>query len=76
MEAGLNNTKFTMNALLVIVIVFFAIGLLFTVGIYDMGQHAFLITDYLAIHVIPARSNFAFGIPAEVIGLAERYACT
>ena len=42
----MNNTKFTMNALLVIVTVFSAIGLLFTVGIYDMGEHVYLITDY------------------------------
>ena len=45
----MNNTKFTMNALLVIMTVFSAIGLLFTVGIYDMGQHVYLITDYQAI---------------------------
>ena len=45
----MNNTKFTMNALLVIVTVFSAIGLLFTVGIYDMGQHAFLVSDYQEI---------------------------
>jgi len=45
----LNNTKFTMNALLVIVTVFSAIGLLFTVGLYDMGQHVYLINDYQAI---------------------------
>ena len=49
MEADLNNTKFTMNALLVIVTVFSAIGLLFTVGLYDMGQHVYLINDYQAI---------------------------
>jgi len=48
-EADLNNTKFTMNALLVIVTVFSAIGLLFTVGLYDMGQHVYLINDYQAI---------------------------
>ena len=42
MEASFNNTKFTMNALLVIVTVFFAIGLLFTVRINDMDQHAYL----------------------------------
>ena len=45
----MNNTKFTMNALLVIVTVFSAIGLFFTVGIYDMGQHYYLVTDYEAI---------------------------
>ena len=45
----MNNSKFTMNALLVIVIVFSAIGLLFTVGIYNMGQHVYLISDYEAI---------------------------
>lgn len=45
----MNNTKFTMNALLVIVTVFSAIGLLFTVGLYDMGQHVYLINDYQAI---------------------------
>lgn len=45
----MNNSKFTMNALLVIVTVFSAIGLLFTVGVYDMGQHAYLISDYNAI---------------------------
>lgn len=44
-EAALNNTKFTMNAMLVIVIVFSAIGLFFTVGIYDMGQHVYLVTE-------------------------------
>jgi len=38
-----------MNALLVIVTVFSAIGLLFTVGLYDMGQHVYLINDYQAI---------------------------
>ncbi|MBR1986355.1 MAG: hypothetical protein IKK28_01195 [Mogibacterium sp.] len=72
----MNNTKFTMNALLVIVTVFLCNRAAIYCGIYDMGQHAFIITDYLAIHVIPVRSSFAFGIPAEVIGLAERYACT
>lgn len=45
----MNNAKFTINALLVIVTVFSAIGLLFTVGIYDMGQHVYLVTDYQAI---------------------------
>ena len=45
----MNSTKFTMNALLVIVTVFSAIGLLFTVGIYDMGQHAYLVSDYQEI---------------------------
>ena len=45
----MNNTKFTMNALLVIVTVFSVIGLLFTVGIYDMGEHAYLVTDYQVI---------------------------
>ena len=45
----MNNTKFTMNALLVIVTVFSAIGLLFTVGIYDMGRHVYLISDYQEI---------------------------
>ena len=45
----MNNTRFTVNALLVIVTVFSAIGLLFTVGIYDMGQHFYLVTDYEAI---------------------------
>ena len=45
----MNNTRFTMNALLVIVTVFSAIGLLFTVGIYDMGQHVYLVSDYEAI---------------------------
>ena len=45
----MNNTKFTMNALLVIVTIFSAIGLLFTVGIYKMGQHAYLVSDYEAI---------------------------
>jgi hypothetical protein len=48
-ETDLNNTKFTMNALLVIVTIFSAIGLLFTVGIYKMGQHAYLVSDYEAI---------------------------
>ena len=38
-----------MNALLVIVAIFSAIGLLFTVGIYKMGQHAYLVSDYEAI---------------------------
>jgi len=41
----MNNSKFTMNALLVIVIIFSAIGLFFTVGIYDMGSHVYLVTD-------------------------------
>ena len=45
----MNNTKFTMNALLVIVTVFSAIGLFFTVGIYDMGRHVYLISDYQEI---------------------------
>lgn len=45
----MNNTKFTMNALLVIVTVFSAIGLFFTVNLYDMGQHAYLVSDYEAI---------------------------
>lgn len=45
----MNNTKFTMNALLVIVTIFSAIGFLFTVGIYNMGQHVYLISDYEAI---------------------------
>ena len=45
----MNNTRFTMNALMVIVTVFSAIGLLFTVGIYSMGQHAYLVSDYEAI---------------------------
>ena len=52
MEADLNNTKFTMNALLVIVTVFSAIGLLFTVGIYDMGQHAFLVSSTAAANTM------------------------
>lgn len=45
----MSNTKFTMNALLVIVIVFSAIGLFFTVGLYDMGQHVYLVSDYKPI---------------------------
>ena len=45
----MNNAKFTMNALLVIVLVFSAIGLFFTVGIYDMGQHVYLVSDYKQI---------------------------
>ena len=45
----MNNSKFTMNALMVIVLVFSVIAMLFTVGIYDMGKHAYLISDYQKI---------------------------
>lgn len=41
----MSKAKFTMNALLVVVIVFSAIGLFFTVGLYDMGEKAFLVVD-------------------------------
>ena len=42
----MNNSKFTMNALMVIVLVFSAIMMLLTVRIYDVAEHAYLITDY------------------------------
>ena len=45
----MNNSRFTMNALMVIVLVFSAIAMAFTVGIYDIGKHAFLISDYQPI---------------------------
>ena len=38
-----------MNALMVIAPVFSVIAMLFTVGIYDMGKHAYLISDYQKI---------------------------
>ena len=44
-----NKSRFTMNALVVIVIAFSAIGLFFTVGIYDMGSHVRLVSDYQPI---------------------------
>lgn len=38
-----------MNALMVIVLVFSAIAMIFTVGFYDIGKHAYLISDYQPI---------------------------
>lgn len=45
----MNTSKFTMNALMVIVLVFSVLGLVFTVWIYDLGEHAYLVSDYEAI---------------------------
>jgi len=45
----LNKAKFTMNALMVIVFIFSALLMLMTVGVYDLGEHAFLITDHQPI---------------------------
>ena len=45
----MNNSKFTMNALMVIVLVFSVIAMLLTIGAYDIGKHAFLVSDYDAI---------------------------
>lgn len=45
----MNKPKFTMNALLVAVFFFSLIAVYFTVEAYDLGEHAFLITDQQAI---------------------------
>ena len=45
----MNRSKLTMNALLLIVFFFSLIAVYFTVKAYDMGEHAFLITDYQPI---------------------------
>ena len=45
----MNRSKFTMNALLLVVFFFSLIAVYFTVRAYDIGEHAFLITDYQAI---------------------------
>ena len=44
-----NKAKFTMNALMVVVLLFSLIAIYFTVKAYDIGEHAFLIMDYQAI---------------------------
>lgn len=57
----MNNTKFTLNALLVIVFFFSLL-------------EVFICLD-LAIRIVPVRANYAFGIPAAVIGFAVRAFC-
>lgn len=45
----MSKSKFTMNALLVTVFFFSLIAVYLTVVAYDMGEHAFLVTDHQAI---------------------------
>lgn len=45
----MSRSKFTMNALLVAVFLFSLIAVYLTVEAYDLGEHAFLITDYQPI---------------------------
>ena len=45
----MSKPKFTMNALLVAVFLFSLIAVYLTVEAYDIGEHAFLITDYQPI---------------------------
>lgn len=44
-----NNTKFTMNALMIIVFFFSLIAIVSTVRTYDMGETVFLVTDHQPI---------------------------
>ena len=44
-----NSSRFTMNALMVIVLIFSVIAVYFTVKAYDMGEHVYLVTDYQPI---------------------------
>ena len=62
----MNNTKFTMNALLVIVTVFSAIGLFFTVGIYDMGRHVYLISAYQEIEGTDLSIRYSTKAPSGI----------
>ena len=53
----MNNGKFTMNALMVIVLVVSAIGMLFTIGVYDIGEHACLWLIMLDLKVYKAETK-------------------
>ena len=54
----MNNSKFSMNALLVVVIIFSAIGLFVTVKLYDMAAHVVVVNQMVPIDGSEASSDY------------------